>query len=345
MPIYTIQHITDYEYDALVIDSINQIKIFPFQSVDQQVLQHEVIITHDPQVVMHTDYWGNKTGIFTLTEPHKKMTIESRLTVQTDTFSVPNVAPLPALLQYDYTYPDQIESTAAINDILNQVPSIDGSVQLAVGGCQSQSQNSSSQSQSNIVQSSIGSANQQPVTTNQSWIIADFCNRYIFENFTYQKGITTIETTVDEILKHKKGVCQDFAHLLLQLLRTAGIPSRYVSGYICPNKNGMRGEGATHAWVEIWLTGRGWLGIDPTNNMWVTNTHVRLAVGRSFVDCTPAKGTFKGIANQKLNVYVSIGYEDGNTFEDQHPVIMQGERAMVAAVIPRHYYLMMQQQQ
>jgi transglutaminase-like putative cysteine protease len=78
----------------------------------------------------------------------------------------------------------------------------------------------------------------------------------------------------------------------------------------------MRGEGATHAWVEVWLPGSGWAGIDPTNNVWVTNNHVKLAVGRNFDDCTPVKGTFKGPAHQSLSVYVSIGYEDGHIFED-----------------------------
>ncbi len=79
------------------------------------------------------------------------------------------------------------------------------------------------------------------------------CSNYIFENFKYVKGITNVQTTVNEILETQAGVCQDFAHVMLQILRTLNIPGRYVSGYICPNKNGMRGEGATHAWVEAWL--------------------------------------------------------------------------------------------
>jgi transglutaminase-like putative cysteine protease len=98
------------------------------------------------------------------------------------------------------------------------------------------------------------------------------------------------------------------------------IPSRYVSGYICPNKNGMRGEGATHAWIEALIPGYGWAGIDPTNNVWVTNKHIKLAVGRNFNDCTPIKGTFKGSADQNLSVYVSVGYEDGKTFEELNDV-------------------------
>ena len=94
----------------------------------------------------------------------------------------------------------------------------------------------------------------------------EWCCEYVYKNFEYTKGITTIETTVDDILRQRGGVCQDFAHLMLQILRTLRIPSRYVSGYVCPNKSGMRGQGATHAWVEVWLPRHGWTGIDPTNN-------------------------------------------------------------------------------
>jgi transglutaminase-like putative cysteine protease len=152
-------------------------------------------------------------------------------------------------------------------------------------------------------------------------IVEESC-QHIYKNFQYTKGITTTETTVDEILAHQGGVCQDFAHVLLQMLRVMSIPSRYVSGYICPNKSGMRGEGATHAWVEAWIPQYGWAGIDPTNNIWVTNKHVKLAVGRNFNDCSPIKGTFRGEADQSLSVYVSVGYEDGKTFEELNNVQM-----------------------
>ncbi len=84
----------------------------------------------------------------------------------------------------------------------------------------------------------------------------------------------------------------------------------------------MRGEGATHAWVEAYIPQLGWTGIDPTNNVWATSHHVKLAVGRNFYDCTPVKGTFKGISRQTLSVYVSVGYEDGHIFEEVNDVQM-----------------------
>jgi len=87
----------------------------------------------------------------------------------------------------------------------------------------------------------------------------------------------------------------------------------------------MRGQGATHAWVEAWIPGLGWTGIDPTNKLWVNHHHVKLSVGRSFTDCTPAKGIYKGQARQNLSVYVSVGYEDGLTYEDTNMVQLETE--------------------
>jgi transglutaminase-like putative cysteine protease len=137
-----------------------------------------------------------------------------------------------------------------------------------------------------------------------------FC-QYVYDNFEYIKGVTTVETKLDEIWKLKAGVCQDFAHILMEMLRLVQIPARYVSGYICTSKNGLRGEGATHAWAEAYIPDYGWLGIDPTNNCIANETHIRLAVGRNFPDCSPVKGVYKGASGHKLEVSVSV--DDDNT--------------------------------
>ncbi|HEX4849320.1 MAG TPA: transglutaminase family protein, partial [Puia sp.] len=173
-------------------------------------------------------------------------------------------------------------------------------------------------------------------------------SEYVYNNFKYIKGITSVETTLDEVWKLKAGVCQDFAHILLVMLRILQIPARYVSGYICPNKNGMRGESATHAWVEAYIPHYGWLGVDPTNNCLADGLHVRLAVGRNFSDCSPVKGTYKGISDHVLEVGVSVAYEDGRTSEEQKTVLTpqparNGNDAQQNSY--RKYIEMMQQQQ
>ena len=109
--------------------------------------------------------------------------------------------------------------------------------------------------------------------------------------------------------------------MLLVFLREIQIPARYVSGYICPNQNGMRGEGATHAWIEAYIPNNGWVGLDPTNNCVTNDLHVRLAVGRNFSDCSPVKGTYKGTAGQTLEVGVSVSYENGKMIEDVETIL------------------------
>ena len=138
--------------------------------------------------------------------------------------------------------------------------------------------------------------------------------------------------------------------MLLVMLRMLGIPSRYVSGYICPNKNGMRGEGATHAWVEAYIPYYGWLGLDPTNNCIANELHVRLAVGRNFCDCSPVKGSYKGTSKHVLHVGVSVSYEDGHRHDDSAAVLAPQEPVENVSNSEdvnsyRKYMEMMQQQQ
>jgi transglutaminase-like putative cysteine protease len=305
MPIFKIHHITKYEYDRPVKESMNNIMIFPFQSNEQETLQHELFITDHPEVFSSTDYWGNKTGTFNLLRAHRELVIESKLLIRTL---------IPQDLQMlPITYTKDLD--AAIGNNMQLLELSRPSNIKALG----------------LILEYAAALNDDKKSI--SVIVENTCS-FIFNNFTYIKGITTIETTVDEILEKKAGVCQDFAHVMLELLRIMKIPARYVSGYICPNKNGMRGEGATHAWVEAFVPGYGWAGIDPTNNVWVTNHHVKLAVGRNFNDCTPVKGTFKGPARQSLSVYVSVGYEDGETFEELTNVQLEKQSASdIAEVI------------
>jgi transglutaminase-like putative cysteine protease len=271
---------------------MNHILVFPYLHAEQETLQHDLFISGKPDLFTYEDYWGNRAGTFNLLAPHRELVIESKLVIRT-------LAPEKALPQS--VMPPALMT--AHTDIML----------LAL----TKSSNVKAGAELEKFCKAIFDE-KKPVAE----IVEDTC-RFIFENFTYIKGITNIETTVDEILEKKAGVCQDFAHVMLELLRRMDIPARYVSGYICPNKNGMRGEGATHAWVEAWVPGYGWAGIDPTNNVWVSSHHVKLAVGRSFEDCTPIKGTFKGPARQSLSVYVSVGYEDGVTFEEINNVQLE----------------------
>jgi len=302
MPTFRIQHRTEYHYDRPVRESTNQIKIFPSTYNGQETTKHELLITGEPSISRFTDYWGNEVGWFTVNAAHQELIINSNLVVNTANISA-NALAISKFADWDSIRAETKKEIQLLD--LSRAETI-GSVDKI-----------------RAIVSELRHVRDTPA------VFIQHCSEYIFENFTYLKGITTVETTLDEILELRSGVCQDFAHLLLQILRAEGIPSRYVSGYICPNTDGARGAGATHAWVEIWLPGSGWVGIDPTNNTWVSDRHVVLAVGRHFGDCSPVKGTFKGPANQELLVFVSVSYEDGSKMEDRNTVQMSKNAMLI----------------
>jgi transglutaminase-like putative cysteine protease len=290
MPQFKIQHITRYLYQGLVRDSANQIILYPIIDQYQEVLKHEINITGNPSVDTFIDYYGNKTGTFTHREPHFELEIFSKILVATHSKALP-VDGIFAGSQWE-----------DLERIHNQWPYIDYLKQEYF-------------EKAHVLQKIVLKHKKEGDTPYQAAL--SYC-KYVYENFNYIPGITSVETTLDEIWKLKAGVCQDFAHILLVMLRMINIPGRYVSGYICPNKNGMRGEGATHAWVEAYIPGYGWLGLDPTNNCIANETHVRLAVGRNFTDCSPVKGVYKGLAGHQLQVAVSVSYEDDDTEDTDH---------------------------
>ena len=317
MPRFNIHHITKYTYEGPVRDSANQIVLFPVKDEYQEVLKHELTVTGEPPIDVYKDYYGNEVGSFTHAEPHASLTIDSRLEVVTKQ--------RPGLQ-------DSVEREAQwalLEQIRWQVPYIDFLKQEQFA------------SLSEVLESVCPdkARSQTPLEA------AMQLRTYVYDHFKYIKGVTSVESTLDEVWKLKAGVCQDFAHMLLVFLRQIQIPARYVSGYICPNQNGMRGEGATHAWIEAYIPFNGWVGLDPTNNCIVDDLHVRLAVGRSFSDCSPVKGTYKGTAGQVLEVGVAVSYENGRTAEDVVTVLEQQPAVNGTEVNSYRRYMEMMQQQ
>jgi transglutaminase-like putative cysteine protease len=313
MAINTIHHITRYDYDQPVKESVNEIRIYPFADARQEILHHEVNITGHPEIFLIKDYWGNKVGMFNLLPAHPSLVIESKLLVK--------IHPSGEITFNNVT----------LDELRSEIPGSFNLIEL------SKSLEAGINEPVNLIVQSFYRQEMPAVD------IIETCGRFVYENFTYIKGVTNVDTSVKEILDHRSGVCQDFAHVMLEILRSIGIPCRYVSGYICPGKNGMRGEGATHAWVEAWLPRAGWIGYDPTNNSWVNDQHVRLAVGRNFIDCTPVKGSFRGTARQSLATYVAVGSETGHVFEDPASVKMEISPTKEESVIKKQAAVQQQQ--
>jgi transglutaminase-like putative cysteine protease len=278
MPDYRIKHITRYTYPAPVTDSANQVMLFPLDDKQQELKKHELLITLQPSVEVFTDYFCNKIGIFSISKPHKELLIESNIEIVT------HAVPLPG------NENDAKAQWKNLAVICNEFPYMDFLLL----------ENFDARPEITTVVNSLMNDSITPFE------IAEKMSAFVYNGFDYTKGVTNVETQVDEIWKLKAGVCQDFAHVLLIMLRLIGIPARYVSGYICPDKDELRGAGATHAWVEAYIPFYGWLGFDPTNNCIASDRHVRLAIGRSFTDCTPVKGSYKGSSEHTLEVSVTI---------------------------------------
>lgn len=274
---YKIRHITRYTYAAPVIDCTNQLMLYPIVDERLEVRSHEIKISHNPPVEIFVDYFGNHIGVFSIIPPHLELLIESIAEVVTKPVALPTDEPDS---ESQWKEIEKLKQQILYMDLLRQ-ESFSASAEVK-----------------KALDAITGEAS--PLR------VAQILSSYIYNEFTYKKGITNVETRVDEVWELKAGVCQDFAHMLIVFLRMCGIPSRYVSGYICPKDKEMRGEGATHAWAEAWIPGYGWLGLDPTNNCLVNDQHVRLAVGRNFSDCTPVKGTYKGSGEHTLEVSVEI---------------------------------------
>lgn len=316
---FRIKHITRYSYASTVIDCTNQIMLFPVNDITQTVKKHELKITNDPAIEKFTDYFGNTVGVFSNIAPHNVLLIESDVVVSTN----------PVVLPEDKQPSEQ--QWLELGQLIEVYPFLDFMKHDAF----------SSVEEIEHLSSGIINRDDTPFTN------AKKLSEYVFTNFEYKKGVTSIETKIDDILKLKAGVCQDFAHLLLVLLHLTGIPARYVSGYICPKNHELRGEGATHAWVEAYVPFYGWLGLDPTNNCIASDRHVKLAIGKNFSDCTPVKGTYKGSSEHTLEVSVSIDNGHVRTNEEKDTIPTFSYTSKNPGINNNSYrqYLEIQQQQ
>jgi len=135
-------------------------------------------------------------------------------------------------------------------------------------------------------------------------------NTRIYTEFKYDSAATDIATTVDDLLRIGRGVCQDFAHLMIAAMRVFGLPARYVSGYLLtyapPGKKKLVGSDASHAWVSVWAPDIGWVDFDPTNNMIPRDEHITIAYGRDFQDVSPVTGVLLGGGSHRIDVAVDV---------------------------------------
>ncbi|WP_216913775.1 transglutaminase family protein [Nocardia sp. NBC_01377] len=268
-------HTTGYVYDAPVTRSFNEARLTPRADSRQNVILNRVETVPSTRSYRYTDYWGTAVTAFDLHAPHIELEVTGSSVVETEPFAGP-AEELSWEEIHDEQLVDRFDEMLSPTEYVPRDRKLDGVArQLAKG-----------------------------VPPAKAVIRAA---EWVHENMEYISGTTSVHTSAVQAFAEHKGVCQDYAHLTLVLLRSMGIPSRYVSGYVHPNPAAEIGEtvaGQSHAWIEAW-TGA-WWGYDPTNNIGINEQHVSVGVGRDYADVTPLKGVFSGGGSTDLEVLVEI---------------------------------------
>ncbi|MFT5623191.1 MAG: transglutaminase-like putative cysteine protease [Bacteroidia bacterium] len=280
---FRVSHTTQYQYLQPASESFAEIRVWPQSNDSQKVLERKLIVEPDTVIDHYEDYFGNNVEFFSIPYRHNALTVTSVAEVETCVVTPPSY-----VLETPVGEARQIFNSTPYQHFEFLQPS--GLVPL---------------NQHKLIRKRFFRQAEELGSALLS------LNTWIYQNFEYQSGVTDITTPISQIVKERCGVCQDFAHLMLAILRSNGIPARYVSGYIeayDPNlvDPEMVGAAASHAWVEAYLPGGKWWGLDPTNNQVAGERHVVVAVGRDYNDVAPMRGTYKGANDQKLNVIVSL---------------------------------------
>jgi transglutaminase-like putative cysteine protease len=272
-----ISHETVYEYTEPAFDSHNEVRLRPRDDELQRCLSFELLTDPPTSLRSRPDYFGNTVHHFGVAGYHRRLTIRAEALVETARPPVagpPRDRPLALGGLEPGTGRDQLLEYLAPSQY---VPLGD-----------------------EISQAAAGLAREAAGDGARFW---DAVLRYFRANLAFETGSTSVEDDALKVLQQRSGVCQDFAHLVMALARAAGVPARYVSGYVQPTEG--RAE-ASHAWADLYLPGGGWVGLDASGPGPIDDRYVRVAVGRDYADANPVRGTFRGGGRQELAVGVQV---------------------------------------
>lgn len=286
--IYRIRHLTAYSYDTPVVSATLALRVTPRESAVQRTIDHRVDISPTPTSIgFERDFFGNVVNVVSIEQPHTELSIHAIADVEVSYGTSPaGLGPSWEQISELALHGQEMAPQAPIH-FLFASPRI----QL-------------SEDVTRYAQQSFGPG------CGIVEAARDLMTR-IQREFTYQPELTEIWTPLQQAFVERRGVCQDFAHIMIAGLRGLGVPAAYVSGYLRtvppPGKERLEGADATHAWVSVWCGPQdGWLGFDPTNAIDTGNDHIALAVGRDFSDVSPVYGVFVGSGANELRVEVDV---------------------------------------
>jgi len=283
---YRLVHITEFSYDGPVSESYNEVRLRPRQDEFQTSLSFHLATDPAAKTSAYQDLYGNWVHRFNVLPEHRYLRVEADSVVL-----VHDPRPLPndgiALRELD----ERADALDELYDLL--CPTVYAPHLPAV-------------------KELVDAAERE--SGGPAAAFARAAAALVHNRFRYEKGATHVQSSIEDALRTHAGVCQDFSHLLLAVLRMRGLPARYVSGYLVPQAAAEPGASAaeviggqaSHAWTEVYLPGEGWFGLDPTLGQAVDQRHVRVAYGRDYGDVAPVRGVYKGHAGQRLSVDVRV---------------------------------------
>lgn len=270
---WQILHRTHYQYAAPVRESYNELRLQPLSNEQQTVESFSLNVQPTVKLRHYHDFYSNCVHHFELIEPHSTLTIESQICVVTHDCPRLPLEARPAgfervqeALRVERCY-DFIQTSRYVDDTPETwrlaVDATEGEVDL--------------------------------------WQRTLKLMAFVHSNLAYEVQSTRVHTHAREVLLQRRGVCQDFAHVMLSMCRSLKIPALYVSGYLATEI-----ASATHAWVEVFIPGHGWQGLDPTHNRLTDESYIKIAVGRDYADVPPVSGTYKGTTERNMEVEVRV---------------------------------------
>ncbi len=291
---FDIRYLTSFSYPEAVRSSHNVLRACPMSDARQELLSYRVATSPASRVFSYIDYWGTRVDVFGIAVPHTRLEVLVEATVQTRETGPLTACPrLASLRDLDFLAEHQEYLEPSPHTAWGETLRRDAEIRAANAG--------------DDVVGAVLSLHRAAATT-----------------LTYAPGSTYVGMDVNEVFARKTGVCQDYAHLMVAMCRSVGIPARYVSGYL-PTASGMRAkttvDGAeitTHAWVEVAIPGAGWWGLDPTNQQEIGSSHVKIAHGRDYDDVAPLRGIYHGPAAHRLDVSVKIAPHSGMPQQHQN---------------------------
>ena len=281
---YSVQHVTRFSYASPVRESVMELRMRPASQGPQRCLQFDLDLEPSARVFAYQDFLGNWVHHFDLPRRHAEMTITARALVLID-------APPPVPAVQDSTAWEEVDNWAATGQYWDfRQPSRFAEWSDAL--------------------MAFAAPIEQRVRDGDPLTAVRAAMGAVHGGFEYAPHSTRVDSPIDVALASRRGVCQDFTHVLLAVLRRLQLPSRYVSGYLAPSDITTEATIATHAWAEVRLPTLGWVGCDPTSGSFIGTRHIRVAVGRDYADVPPTKGVFKGVTATTLSVAVAVSPGD-----------------------------------